>query len=487
VSNLLSTLLISAGALEAYSQSLDVVQNNVTNANTPGYAAQTQSLVPEAFDPSVGLQGGVQAGQVISSRNEYAEQTVRQQKTMLGTATQNVSSLTSLQTVFNISGNTGIPFALNNLLSSFSAWAQSSTDTTTQQSVLNNASDLASAFQQTASSLDAVRQTTESQIGDTVDQINQLAAQLAQYNGQILKGDSSDAGLDAQIHSTLDQLAQYVNFTASKQADGSYTVLINGQVPLVMENQQYQISSQMAQPTNPPPTNLTANPPPPLAEIQSSDGTDITAQITGGQLGSLLNFRNTVLPTYIGDAYQAGSLNTMAQHFADTVNQALTLGEISSGPPAVNGIPLFTYDTTTDTNEAASLAVNPDITAGQLAAISTTGTAPVSNGVPLALAQLATPQSDADEINGESYSQYYGDMATEVGNQLQDATNEQQVQQSAVAQAQNLLQQYSGVNLDEEAVTLVQFQRAYEANSQMVNVLDTLTADTINMLSSASA
>jgi flagellar hook-associated protein 1 FlgK len=78
-------------------------------------------------------------------------------------------------------------------------------------------------------------------------------------------------------------------------------------------------------------------------------------------------------------------------------------------------------------------------------------------------------------------------MATEVGTQLQAATNEQQVQQSAVAQAQNLLQQYSGVNLDEEAVTMVQFQRAYEANSQMVNVLDELTADTINMLSSATA
>ncbi len=479
--------MVSAGALDAYSQSLDVVQNNVSNANTPGYAAQTQSLVPEAFDPSAGLDGGVQPGQVISSRNEYAEQTVRQQTTLLGAATQNVSSLTSLQAVFDISGNVGIPYALNNLLSSFSAWAQSPTDTTAQQSVLNNASDLASAFQQTAASLDTVRQTTESQIGDTVNQINQLAGQLAQYNNQILNGASGDAGLDAQIHSTLDQLAQYVNFTASKQADGSYAVLINGQVPLVMENQEYQISNQMVQPTNPPPTNVTASPPPALAEIQASDGTDITAQITGGQLGSLLNFRNTVLPTYIGDAYQTGSLNTMAQQFADTVNQALTAGEISSGPPVVSGIPLFTYDTTTDTNEAASLAVNPDITASQLAAISTTGGTTVSNGVPLALAQLATPQSAADEINGESYTQYYGDMATEIGSQLQAATNEQQVQQSSVAQAQNLLQQYSGVNLDEEAVTLVQFQRAYEANSQMVSVLDTLTADTINMLSSATA
>jgi flagellar hook-associated protein 1 FlgK len=484
VASLLSTLLVSAGALDAYSQSLDVVQNNVSNANTPGYAAQTQSLEALSFDANTGSYGGVRAGQVVSSRNEYAEQAVRQQTTLLGTATQNVSSLTSLQTVFAISGNSGISYALNNLLSSFAAWAQSPSDTTTQQSVLNNASDLAEAFQQAASSLGTVRQNTESQIGDTVGQINQLASQLSQYNQQILNGDKNDSGLDAQIHSTLDQLSQYVNFTASRQTDGSYTVLINGQAPLVVGNQQYQISDQMAQPTNPPPTNSSA---PPLAEIQSSDGTNITAQITEGQLGSLLNIRNTVLPTYIGDAYQAGSLNTMAQQFADTVNQALTSGEISSGPPAVNGIPLFTYDTTNNANVAASLAVNPDITAGQLAAISTTGAAPASNGVPLALAQLATPQSAADEIDGESYTQYYGDMATEVGTQLQAATNEQQVQHSAVAQAQNLLQQYSGVNLDEEAVTMVQFQRAYEANSQMVNVLDELTADTINMLSSATA
>jgi len=487
VASLLSTLLVSAGALDAYTRSLDVVQNNVSNANTPGYAAQTQSLVPEGFDPTTGLSGGVQAGQVVSSRNEYAEQAVRQQTTLLGAATQNVSSLSSLQTVFNISGSSGISYALNNLLSSFSAWAESPSDSTTRQSVLNNASDLASAFQQAASSLDTIRQTTESQVGDTVDQINQLAGQLSQYNQQILNGDKNDAGLDAQIHSTLDQLSQYVNFTTSKQADGSYTVLINGQVPLVIENQAYQISDQMVQPTNPPPTNSGSSSPPPLAEIQSSDGTDITAQITGGQLGSLLSIRNTVLPAYIGDAYQAGSLNTMAQQFADTVNQALTSGEISSGPPAVNGIPLFAYDTTNNTNVAASLAVNPDITPGQLAAISTMGAAPVSNGVPLALAQLATPQSAADEINGESYTQYYGDMATQVGNQLQAATNEQQVQQSAVAQAQNLLQQYSGVNLDEQAVALVQFQSAYEANSQMVNVLDQLTADTINMLTSATA
>ena len=56
------------------------------------------------------------------------------------------------------------------------------------------------------------------------------------------------------------------------------------------------------------------------------------------------------------------------------------------------------------------------------------------------------------------------------------------MQQSAVAQAKNLRQQMSGVSLDEEATILIQFQRAYEANSRLIGVLDQLTEDTINIL-----
>ena len=85
-------------------------------------------------------------------------------------------------------------------------------------------------------------------------------------------------------------------------------------------------------------------------------------------------------------------------------------------------------------------------------------------------------------INGESYTQFYGDMASRVGCGLATATNQQSVHQSALAQAQNLRQPDSGVNLDEEAMTLVQFQTAYEANSHLITVLDQLTQDVVNIL-----
>jgi len=95
---------------------------------------------------------------------------------------------------------------------------------------------------------------------------------------------------------------------------------------------------------------------------------------------------------------------------------------------------------------------------------------------------LASPADPADEINGVSYSQFYGNLAGRVGSQLNDATNQSQVQQSLVAQAESLRQQTSGVSLDEEATILVEFQRAYQATSKFITVLDQLTQTTIDML-----
>ena len=479
MSNLLASLTVSANALQAYSQVLQVAENNVANASTPGYAAQTQTLEAMSFDPALGDGGGVRAGVVESSRNEYAEQAVRDQTVLLGAASQNVSSLTGLQTTFDISGTTGIPYALNNLFQAFSAWGQSPADTNAQQLVINDAADLAGAFNDAASSLTTQAQDANQQIQTTVAQINQLTGQLQQYNTQIMAGDTNDSGLDAQVHSTLEQLSQYADITASQQANGSWTVSLDGQTPLLVGSQQYQLSAGLSQLSN------ATNPDgPPQAVVRAADGTDITSTITTGQLGALVNFRNTVLASYMGDGSQQGSLNIMAQQFADRVNALLTAGNVSDGPPAQTGTALFTYDTANATNVAQSLAVNSSITAGQLAAIDP-GPPEVSNGVPLALSQLANPTSSQDQIDGQSYTAYYGNMAANVGNLLSQATNEQQVQQSAVAQAQNLRQQASGVDLDQEATTLVQFQRAYDANSRLITVLDQITEDAVNILNTS--
>src|SRR5436190_23396843 len=101
VSNILNSLIASAGALQAYDQVLQVTQNNVANASTPGYVKHRQTLLAMPFDPAAGLGGGVRAGEVESARSAYADQSVRRQTSLLGQAEQDVQGLQELQSAFD--------------------------------------------------------------------------------------------------------------------------------------------------------------------------------------------------------------------------------------------------------------------------------------------------------------------------------------------------------------------------------------------------
>ena len=195
MSNLLASLVSSAGTLEAYGRVLETAQNNVANASTPGYAKQRLDLYALPFDPSAGVTGGVRAGKLVSARSEYAEQAVRQQTSGLGYQQQLVDNLTAIQANFDISGNQGIPQALNNLFQSFSAWGATPDNTAARQTVIQRATDLARAFQQTAHDVSGRARDAEMQIGQTVEQVNQLVGEIRGYNHIALQGNKGDAGL----------------------------------------------------------------------------------------------------------------------------------------------------------------------------------------------------------------------------------------------------------------------------------------------------
>jgi flagellar hook-associated protein 1 len=103
------------------------------------------------------------------------------------------------------------------------------------------------------------------------------------------------------------------------------------------------------------------------------------------------------------------------------------------------------------------------------------------NGNALALSALGT----STVLNGFSFTAFYGNLSANVGRDVASATDSQTVQTQLLAQARAQRTSLSGVSLDEEAVRLVEFQRAYQATAKMVTVLDQLSLDTINMIPQA--
>ena len=149
---------------------------------------------------------------------------------------------------------------------------------------------------------------------------------------------------------------------------------------------------------------------------------------------------------------------------------------VSTAPGAAAGIPLFTYNNSDATLAAGTLAVNPAITPGALAPVDASGN---SNGNANQLAALATAQG---QIGGESFSGFFGSIAAAAGQANQTATTNQTTQQSAVSQAQSLQQQVSGVSLDGQATTLLQYQHAYQAVTELITTINNLAGSLMNMI-----
>jgi flagellar hook-associated protein 1 FlgK len=419
--------------------------------------------------------GGVKAGQVQSTDNPYADQAVRDQLSQQGNYTAQNSALGTIQTLFDVSGQTGFIGALNNLFQSFSAWSATPSSSAAQQSVLTNAQAVAQSFQSTAASLSQTTSGLDQQLTSTVQQINSLSAAIQQDNIQIQQTGTTDAGLQADLQSNLQSLSQLADTTVTFAPDGTATVLLGGQTPLVIGATQYSIQASFTDPTpgsNPGGVND--------AHILDSSGQDITSQISQGSLAGLLNVRNTVLPALQGNGTQQGALNQLAQSVADSVNSILTAAQTPAGAA---GIPLFTYNNTSPVDVAQTLAVNPNITLSTLAPADP-GPPPVSNGAALALSNLGESTNPTYQINGQSIVQYAAAMATQVGQQASDAQNGVNLHTTLLTQAQALQTQISGVSLDQEAIQVMELQKGYEAAGKMVTVIDSLTSTLINMVTS---
>jgi flagellar hook-associated protein 1 FlgK len=451
--SIFGSLRNSVNTFNVLSQAVEVSQNNIANASSPGYVKQRLPLYARPFSPG-SLLGGVAAGELQSTRDDYAERSVRQQVEKYGEFFREKTLLSDLEHLFDVSGKAGISTGFSQLFSSFSAWSVTPNDSSARKNVITAAQQFAAEFNNTAAAIAKQAVSVERQTRSTVDEINRLVGIVRDLNVARRDLDTNDPGLEAQVYTALEQISQLVNYSASVEPDGTISLAIGGQFPLLLGDRQTKLSVKHYHQSDPDhPAAM------PAAHIQAGE-TDLTGMVAGGELAALLSFRNETVPRLIGGRDTVGEINTLAIAFADRVNQIST----SAGGPAI-----FAYDTADPTRAASTISFS-GLTASDLVAAGTS-----ANSVPLSLAQLATSQSPADKIDGVNYTEFFAQTVSFVGAQASQATQAASTQADIVAQARELRARVSGVSLDEEAVQLVEFQRAYEAMARMTNVLNEMT------------
>jgi flagellar hook-associated protein 1 FlgK len=447
--NLMASLLASANAMRTFERGMGVVENNVTNVSTPGYAKQRLTLLAQPFEIETGLPGGVTLDEAQSLRSEYAERTVRQYVGSQGRYSQQATDLGRVEMLFDATGESGIPGALSDFFQSISSWSVSPNDQVARQSVIDQAGVVAQSFNQTAAGLMQASADMNSQATSVVGNINRLVGQILDYNKQVRANASSanDAGLDATVNSTLEQLAEYTDFTAIKADDNSYTLFIGGQTLTLIGDRQYPVTAAVSGQQ---------------IRILDAQSRDVTDQIQGGRLASIIEVKNGEILQYMQQ------LNRLAAATADQVNSILATGLDPAGQH-----PLFTYGASG--SEAATLSVT-GITPGQLASAP-----PASAGGNTNIVLLAE-LGQKTVIDGFTLTGFYGSLAGQVGRDLSQAKTNQSTQEGLLAQARSMREDISGVSLDEEAARLMEYQRAYQAAARLVSTLDELTETLMSMI-----
>ena len=92
------------------------------------------------------------------------------------------------------------------------------------------------------------------------------------------------------------------------------------------------------------------------------------------------------------------------------------------------------------------------------------------NGNATALANL----QNAPIVSGQTAGDYYSNLIDQVGNDVSNATSEQEAVGLVLQQLTNQQQSISGVSLDEEATNLITYQQAYEAAARVISTVDEL-------------
>jgi flagellar hook-associated protein 1 len=445
-------------ALFAQQLGVDTTSHNISNATTPGYSRQriTQWAIPGAYAadglPHPGM--GVEVVDISRVRDAFIDYQVRSQLSAGAGYDAQLDSLTSIENILGEPGNAGLRAALDQF---FNAWRDLSNNPESgpaRLAVLQAGQTLSVSANRLSSTLGKTRTESNERVVAGITEVNSLTREIAYLNDQIvpmkLSGTSIGDLLDRR-DVAMDRLAQLVNMTYFEAADGRVEIssgghsLVSGNVAFAIEGVPNVLNSNYVDVrfvTDAAPMNLNA-----------------------GEIKTYLDMRDVYVPARMTD------LDTL---IADIIADVNVVHTAAFGLDGVTGRAFFTGV------GAGTIAVNAVIanSPNAVGASSTLLGIPGDASAALALADLQYVKS----LTGgtQTFDEFYGSLVSGIGVTLREARNRGAAQDLVIEQLKLQRESTSGVSLDEEMVSLVRYQRAYEAASKLVSIADEMLDTLIN-------
>lgn len=461
-----SALSITTGALDADQAALNVVANNVANANTTGYTEETPNWQENAPINIGGVQvgDGVTEAGATSQRDRVLQGRLDQQQQQASASGARLTALNNLQALFTPSSGSASSTAgdigsdITGFFDSFSSLESNPTNNALREQVLLSASTLAGDISSAASSMNTQRAALDQESSGVVGQVNSLTKSIAQLNLEIQSASpNADAGtLEDQRQQDLSQLSKLIGINqVTTENNGLSITTTSGQL-LVSEGQSFQVTTGTVSGV----TDFFLG------------GADITSGLAtgGGQLGGYLTARDGDIPSALS------SLDELAYNLSTAVNAQNNSGTDLNGATGTAANPLDIFNEPAMVSGSASSMSVVMTDPSQIAAAGTgMGTGDNSNAV--SIANVASQSI----VAGQTPINYYSNFVSTLGATVSEVQTENTAQNASVTQLQTQNNALSSVNLNDEAAAMSTLETSYQAASQVFNILNTVMTSVLNL------
>lgn len=470
-----AALEIGKKALLAQRFGLDVTANNIANVNTDGYSRRVAVLNE---DISVRRNGFFMGNSVIvqkiqTFRSEYYDREIRNNISKRSSHDVDYQFLKRIETVLGEPLNDSVDDMITDFFGAFDQVALNPDNVALRSYIVERGVAISQRFNNIASNFDEFRQQTLNFVGSLTGTVNTLLKDIAELNKFVTYNTNKDGATSQQFidqrELKLQELAKFMDIKVTSNEDNTLNVFVNG-INVVSSTYYSEIDYKV--------TDNAGEKTVSIIKKDIDTGNETPLAIQAGELYSNVKLYNEILDPNdtSGNLSIYKELNDFVNAFVTQINALMATGygmDDLSGPPPGRLFfdPLGTNAGTITIN--TSLIINPkDLPLSELPG------EPGNTAIARKVARLAESKTF---LNNLTPVEYYSGLVTRVGSAARVANDGLAASKAVDEQLNTQRESLMGVNLDEEAVNLIKFQKGFEAASRIISITNEMLTTLINL------
>lgn len=446
---------------------LQTTSHNIANKSVEGYSRQRVDIQsnPAINDGIHRIGTGATAASISRTNNPWLEKQIEREGSNLAFADSKSQALQHLESVVNEQTVKGMNGAVTDFFNSFRELANNPESSTVRTIVKDNSENLIRNFKDVDRQIDGVTDDLNRRIDASVRELNGITKEIADLNTKIMNAEIGGGHANDERDRRdllVKQLGEKANISYAEDPKSGMLNITAGQTGILVAG----TSAQQLK------ASLNSDNKMQVMFEMSKDGlqVDITEQFKKGSIGAAVELRDGIVSEL------KGQLENLAYGIATEVNKVHSEGYDRNGDPASH-----LFDLPKDGNfSVQDLKVNKAIIAD--VSLIAAGSKPNAAGDNTTANVIHSLQFKPIMEGGKyTFDDFYNSKVGQIGVMTQTANTAFDSQKNLVDQLKNTRESISGVNLDEEATKMIEFQKSFEASARIIKVADEMFDTVLNL------